>query len=86
MTDKYIEGIAGLLVGLMAGIIFALLINNASWHDEAVESGHAEYYLDAMHIRQWRWKTIVPPTISVQNWIHDSSNAEVYYWSTNQLK
>lgn len=67
MTDKYIEGIMGLLAGFMVGNVFTLLINNATWRDETVESGHAEYYLDAKHVRQWRWKSIAPPTISFPN-------------------
>lgn len=26
--------------------------------EEAVKQGHAEYYLDDKHERQWRWKEI----------------------------
>ena len=27
-----------------------------AWHQEAVDAGKAEYYLDEHHERQWRWK------------------------------
>jgi hypothetical protein len=28
----------------------------SEWHQEAVDAGKAEYYLDEHHERQWRWK------------------------------
>lgn len=27
------------------------------WQKEAVQAGHAEYFLDNEYQRQWRWKT-----------------------------
>ena len=34
------------------------------WQRDAEATGHAEYYLDADHARQWRWK------------VHDESEAQ----------
>lgn len=31
-------------------------IQNDDWKGKAVNMGHAEYYLDTNHNRQWRWK------------------------------
>jgi len=33
-------------------------ITTYSWKNEAVKEGHAEYYLDKEHNRQWRWLTV----------------------------
>lgn len=30
-----------------------------AWRNEAVNTGHAEYYLDSDRDRQWRWKPVV---------------------------
>ena len=54
--------------GLTACAVVALLLlvgvvtyvatrdtRNLAWRTEAIKQGHAEYYLDAEHERQWRW-------------------------------
>lgn len=33
-------------------------ITGSYWEREAVETGHAEFYLDNKHERQWRWKEV----------------------------
>lgn len=53
------------------GVVFAVLVaafigvvlytggrcdERDKWEKEAVERGHAEFYLDHNHERQWRWK------------------------------
>ena len=50
-------------VGFLAGVVALVLIflgigftREAFWHNEAVKSGHAEYYLDENFNKQWRWK------------------------------
>jgi len=48
----------GVLVGV---VLMTLVIINFGYthdeaHNEAVNAGHAEYYLDDKHERQWRWK------------------------------
>ena len=53
--------------GLLIGMLIAAFIAGMAWmtfpykekhyHDEAVKAGHAEYYLDANHDKQFRWKT-----------------------------
>lgn len=47
---------AGIVIGLLIGLSVALAVWVNS-HDSAVVAGHAEFYLDADHERQWRWKT-----------------------------
>lgn len=52
----------GLTAGLMVAVL-ALLIGcpavagctNMNWRAEAVDKGHAEYYLDGSEAK-WRWK------------------------------
>lgn len=48
----------GFLLGITVSIIFVgfTLGDQGSLKAEAVEAGHAEYYLDENHDRQWRWK------------------------------
>lgn len=48
------------LVGFGTGAILASALTaflaDCLWRHEAVNQGHAEYYLDENHKRQWRWK------------------------------
>lgn len=51
----------GFITGFAAIVPVALLAMgrlDSEWRDEAVKAGHAEYYLDADHNRQWRWKEV----------------------------
>ena len=54
--------VGGLVVGTMLGLIFGIFVMvptvEARWEGDAVEAGHAEYYLDKDNERQWRW---LPP-------------------------
>ena len=36
-------------------VTITMKLHRAHWEDEAVNSGHAEYYLDEDHNKQWRW-------------------------------
>ena len=53
---------------LMLGILLAFTIGiclsaaTAYWKETAVEEGHAEFYIDAEHEKQWRWLERVPPS------------------------
>ncbi len=43
-----------MLVFLLIGMVQEM--TNLAWKKEAVERGHAEWYMDG-HTREWRWKT-----------------------------
>ncbi len=45
-------GVVALCIGVAIWCMVAV-----AWQNESVELGHAEYYLDAQHNKQWRWKT-----------------------------
>lgn len=49
--------IALLIAALAAGCIFGHGNARINFEKNAVEAGAAEFYLDASHNRQWRWKT-----------------------------
>ena len=58
------EDAAGGLVIVFAVAIVALAtwaFVTAGWQKKAVAKGHAEFYLDASHNRQWRWRTNCVP-------------------------
>lgn len=44
------------MAGILVGVITSNIARDAVWKAEAVEAGHAEYYLDENNERQWRWK------------------------------
>jgi len=49
-----------LILSIIAALVIAATVYflcRQGWRDTAVQEGHAEYYLDANHDRQWRWKT-----------------------------
>lgn len=48
---------AGLCAGLIVGICIGGILNDRVWQRCAVETGHAEYYLDGDRA-VWRWKEI----------------------------
>ena len=48
--------ILGVLVGVFLGYIKGSADRYAAFQEEAVEKNHAEWFLDAKHERQWRWK------------------------------
>jgi hypothetical protein len=50
---------AGIIaVCVVFGVVYAIGYagGKAEMQDEAVKIGYAEYYLDAEHNKQWRWK------------------------------
>jgi hypothetical protein len=47
--------LGGLLLFIDINFIHTLK-RTSEWHQEAVDAGKAEYYLDEHHERQWRWK------------------------------
>lgn len=47
--------IVSLVVGVLCGGLFGVTATNTGWKNRAVESGHAEFYLDEDNNRQWRW-------------------------------
>lgn len=42
------------LVAVIAGTVSGVIVDGF-WKTDAVECGHAEYFLDNDHSRQWRW-------------------------------
>ncbi len=51
----------------IVSIVFSTMTFLATWRiweRDAVAQGHAEYYLDADHKRQWRWRT------NLNAWVH----------------
>ena len=55
--------------GVAFGALFVLMlvllfigtvqgVTNLAWKKEAVEKGHAEWYMDG-HTRRWRWKELL---------------------------
>ena len=56
-----VVGVLVVLVGF--GLLCGHELTNKAWKKEAVEMGHAEWYIQD-HERQWRWKPTpgVPPT------------------------
>ena len=59
MSDPFVVFMAGLLTGMLSIITFVLATGGkprSVFQDEAVKSGHAEYYLDENNNKQWRWK------------------------------
>lgn len=61
MSDRKIDGCdigIGLFFGcFLTSCVAALVIYLVfdGWKSEAVKHGHAHYYLDKNHIRQWEW-------------------------------
>ena len=48
---------AAALVAVVALLLYMTwVIRSDTSQLEAVLAGHAEYYLDTNHVRQWRWK------------------------------
>lgn len=59
MTEKTTNILLGLIVCCLLALIalrFTLFLIEWTQRD-AIKAGHAEYYLDAHHVRQWRWLT-----------------------------
>ena len=54
--DKFTPIACG-IVAVLVGIAVLVGTLTVAWRNDAVDRGHAEYYLDAKHERQWRWKT-----------------------------
>ncbi len=53
------ELVAGMVLGAFIVFIVCVCVGftrTEHWHNEAVKSGHAEYYLDENSNKQWRWK------------------------------
>ena len=48
--------LVGFGIGLVCGYIAGCSDGHRAMQLEAVAKGHAEYYLDEKHVRQWRWK------------------------------
>ena len=54
--------VSGLIIGFLLSGAFIVFFTNPighetrQMHNEAVTTGHAEYYLDENNERQWRWK------------------------------
>lgn len=44
------------LFALMVGWFSGAMMASLDWKWKAIETGHAEYYLDDKHQRQFRWK------------------------------
>lgn len=50
----------GAALGITLMFLFSVWMAtpDSVWRKEAVEKGHAEYYLDKEFKRQWRWKAL----------------------------
>lgn len=46
--------VVGIFIGCMIPALFSLAPADSMTHAELEAAGHAEYYLDADHQRQWR--------------------------------
>jgi len=53
--------IAMLAVFTLGTSYFIQTLARTKFQDEAADKGHAEYYLDKDHKKQWRWKELSPP-------------------------
>lgn len=51
-----IDGTILILITTVVVAFITCLIRSDLWRDEAVERGHAEYYLTAWHDKRWRWR------------------------------
>ncbi len=60
LTENQVRGIflIGVVIGLFIGALIMGVLVSRGWHNEAVEKGKAEYYLDEDYSRQWRWKQV----------------------------
>ena len=47
------------LITLFIGFMFGLTATDKYWERQAVEHGHAEFYIDAEHEKQGRWKEVI---------------------------
>jgi hypothetical protein len=56
VLDGFGAGAAAALVGCLLLALGHGCRSENSWHDKAVKSGKAEYYLDENNNKQWRWK------------------------------
>jgi len=56
VKPDFISYLFGLLIGAVVGFVLTYVFMDNKRRDDAVESGHAEYYLDSKHCKQWRWK------------------------------
>lgn len=58
------EFVCGAFFGFLLGVVIWLAMVRPSanwlWQLEAVNAGHAEFFLDADHERQWRWCATQP--------------------------
>jgi uncharacterized protein YcfJ len=58
-SDGCAAGFIGAVIGSLIGFIAGLAMCDNAYtaiRNGAVDKGHAEYYLDDKHERQWRWK------------------------------
>jgi hypothetical protein len=51
-----IDSVIGFIVGALLGALIAVCAMQSGWQRHAVDTGHAEFYLDENHNKQWRWK------------------------------
>lgn len=52
------DTILTLVLSVALAALFGLVTHGCTadqWRNEAAKQGHAEYYLDENHQRQWRW-------------------------------
>ena len=58
MSDDLAAGMIALfaIIAFGVGMFCGSCTQRNQCTDEAVKIGHAEYYLDSEHNRQWRWK------------------------------
>lgn len=47
-------------VFFVVGLLVGRCIERGDWWHASVKAGHAEFYLDAEHNRQWRWLDVKP--------------------------
>lgn len=47
--------VAGLLVWSVICAAFGVILARDHWRTTSVEHGHAEYYIDHLHRKRWRW-------------------------------
>lgn len=65
MRDSIAAAVFLAIVGsLLLGCVVSGLLVSEAWKHEAVELGHARYFLDEEYLRQWEWLPLDPREVT----------------------